>query len=99
MLLSGISIVLILMMLSLCQRSLLDIPIEERSIQLTIIGYALIATSILKFFSWIIELYILRSFGNLIRFTFINYTTDEPIWIMLNILLGNFIPFIHLFLQ
>uniref|UniRef100_A0A0R3S750 G_PROTEIN_RECEP_F1_2 domain-containing protein n=1 Tax=Elaeophora elaphi TaxID=1147741 RepID=A0A0R3S750_9BILA len=88
MILSAVSVVLVLLILSSCHRSFLDIQMERHSTALSIIGCALIATSVLKFFSWIAELYLLRSIGNVVRYTFIHYTTDEPLWIALNIALG-----------
>nr|CRZ24167.1 Bm2187 [Brugia malayi] len=88
MVLSAVSVALILLILSSCHRCFLDVQMERHSIPLSIIGCALIVTSMLKFFSWIAELYFLRSIGNVIRYTFIHYTTDEPLWIMLNVALG-----------
>uniref|UniRef100_A0AAF5PXY6 Uncharacterized protein n=2 Tax=Wuchereria bancrofti TaxID=6293 RepID=A0AAF5PXY6_WUCBA len=88
MVLSAVSVALILLILSSCHRCFLDVQMERHSIPLSIIGCALIVTSVLKFFSWIAELYFLRSIGNVIRYTFIHYTTDEPLWIMLNVALG-----------
>ncbi|VBB27034.1 unnamed protein product [Acanthocheilonema viteae] len=88
MILSAVSVALLLLILSSCYRNFLDIQMERHSIQFSIIGCTLIATSMLKFFSWLAELYFLRSIGNVIRYTFIHYTTDEPLWIMLNIALG-----------
>uniref|UniRef100_A0A1I8ERZ4 Uncharacterized protein n=1 Tax=Wuchereria bancrofti TaxID=6293 RepID=A0A1I8ERZ4_WUCBA len=90
MVLSAVSVALILLILSSCHRCFLDVQMERHSIPLSIIGCALIVTSVLKFFSWIAELYFLRSIGNVIRYTFIHYTTDEPLWIMLNVALGIF---------
>ncbi|KAK6104441.1 putative integral membrane protein [Brugia pahangi] len=90
MVLSAVSVALILLILSSCHRCFLDVQMERHSIPLSIIGCALIVTSMLKFFSWIAELYFLRSIGNVIRYTFIHYTTDEPLWIMLNVALGIF---------
>ncbi|EJW81977.1 hypothetical protein WUBG_07114 [Wuchereria bancrofti] len=87
MVLSAVSVALILLILSSCHRCFLDVQMERHSIPLSIIGCALIVTSVLKFFSWIAELYFLRSIGNVIRYTFIHYTTDEPLWIMLNVAL------------
>ncbi|KAM3718589.1 Cytosolic arginine sensor for mTORC1 subunit [Dirofilaria immitis] len=88
MILSAVSVALVLLILSSCHRSFLDVQVERYSMLLSAIGSALIVTSTLKFFSWIAELYFLRSIGNLIRYTFIHYTTDEPLWITLNFALG-----------
>ncbi|VDK42730.1 unnamed protein product [Gongylonema pulchrum] len=88
MLLSGASVALLLLVLSSCHRSLLDVQVETQSGLLGGIGLALIATSMIKFFAWTTELYFLRSIGNMARYTFIHYTTDEPLWIALNVALG-----------
>ncbi|VDO52715.1 unnamed protein product [Onchocerca flexuosa] len=88
MILSAVSVALVLLILSSCHRNFLDVQMERHSVLLSIIGCALITTSILKFFSWFAELYILRSIGNIIRYTFIHYTIDEPLWIALNIAVG-----------
>ncbi|CAG9533531.1 unnamed protein product [Cercopithifilaria johnstoni] len=88
MVLSAISVALVALILSSCHRNFVDILMERHSLLLSVIGCALIVTSMLKFFSWTAELYFLRSLGNVIRYTFIHYTTDEPLWIMLNIALG-----------
>lgn len=89
MILSAVSVALVLLILSSCHRSFLDIQMERHSVLLSVIGCALITTSTLKFFSWFAELYILRSIGNIIRYTFIHYTIDEPLWIALNIAVGT----------
>uniref|UniRef100_A0A915PY28 Uncharacterized protein n=1 Tax=Setaria digitata TaxID=48799 RepID=A0A915PY28_9BILA len=88
MILSAGSVALVLLILSSCHRNFLDIQMERQSILLCTIGSAIIITSMLKFFAWLTELYFLRSIGNLIRYTFIHYTTDEPLWIALNMALG-----------
>lgn len=90
MVLSAVSVALVLLILSSCHRSFLDVQMENHSILLSLMGCILIATSMLKFFVWIAELYFLRSIGNVIRYTFIHYTTDEPLWITLNVALGIF---------
>ncbi|VDK88684.1 unnamed protein product [Litomosoides sigmodontis] len=88
MVLSAVSVALVLLILSSCHRKFLTIQMERHSLLLAVIGCALIANSMLKFFFWIAELYFLRTIGNVIRYTFIHYTIDEPLWISLNIALG-----------
>lgn len=92
MLLSAVSVALILLILSTCHRSLLNVQVDNQSVMLTAIGLALIVTSTLKFFAWAAELYFLRTIGNVVRFSFIHYTIDEPLWIALNVALGTYFP-------
>lgn len=90
MVLSAVSVAFVLLILSSCHRKFLNIQMGRHSLLLSLISCALIVTSVLKFFFWIAELYFLRTIGNVIRYTFIHYTIDEPLWISLNIALGIF---------
>ncbi|VDN03183.1 unnamed protein product [Thelazia callipaeda] len=90
LILSVISVAFLIQIMLVCHRNFLDAQIERRSVLISVIGCALIATSTCKLFAWIFELYFLRTVGNIIRYTFIHYTIDEPLWIALNTAIGIF---------
>lgn len=82
-LLCGLSLILIFAILSACFRSFFETTVEARSKVLLLFGVILASLSLAKFLLWIFELYWLKTLGNLTRFTFIHYTIDEPIWVIL----------------
>lgn len=54
------------------------------------LGIILIVTSSCKAMIWLFEIYSLRSIGDTVRYIFIHYTIDEPMWITLNIVVGMY---------
>ncbi|KHN85439.1 hypothetical protein Tcan_00383, partial [Toxocara canis] len=87
-LLCCLTVVLVVTILNACMGGIIETRIQLRSSLLLVLGILLIVTSVAKLFAWILELYWLRSLGNIVRYSFLHYTIDEPIWIAVNIITG-----------
>ncbi|VDM49657.1 unnamed protein product [Toxocara canis] len=66
-LLCCLTVVLVVTILNACMGGIIETRIQLRSSLLLVLGILLIVTSVAKLFAWILELYWLRSLGNIVR--------------------------------
>lgn len=93
LLLCILAVMLMVPILTLAVQRIVEYQLEKNSKFALCIGISLFVTSIFKLIVWLFELFLVRSLGSSLRFSFMNYTIDEPFWIVFNIAVGTLLKY------